>query len=133
MLHVSRSILLEASPAKVWSVIGGFQALPDWHPAVADSAKEIIDGVEHRRLSLNGGGEILEKSLGADRTSYAYEIVESPLPVAGYRSTLTLVDCGRTCAVIWTSTFAATGDGAAEVVAGIYEAGFGALSQRFDG
>jgi len=133
MAQVTRSATINATPAEVWALIGGFQALPEWHPAVAGSAKEIIDGIEHRRLSLEGGGEILEKNLGADAMSYGYEIVESPLPVADYRSILTLSEAGGMAVATWSSTFDGTGEGSAAVIAGIYEAGLGALVSRFSG
>ena len=104
MTQLTRSVTLNAAPGDVWALIGRFQALPEWHPVVASSAKEVIDGVEHRRLGLEGGGEIMEKSLGADDASYGYEIIESPLPVADYRSILTVTEAGGKAVVTWSST-----------------------------
>ena len=101
----------------------------DWW--LEGSAKEMVDGVEHRRLSLAGGGEILEKALGSDGMSYGYEIVESPLPVNNYRSIISVVGAGGGSVVVWSSTFDALADNAAGVVAGIYEAGLGTLTSRF--
>jgi len=131
MAQITRSVTVKASPETVWALIGGFQALPDWHPAAEGSAKEMVDGVEHRRLSLAGGGEILEKALGSDGMSYGYEIVESPLPVNNYRSIISVVGAGGGSVVVWSSTFDALADNAAGVVAGIYEAGLGTLTSRF--
>ena len=131
MAQITRSVTVKASPETVWALIGGFQALPDWHPAAEGSAKEMVDGVEHRRLSLAGGGEILEKALGSDGMSYGYEIVESPLPVNNYRSIISVVGAGGGSVVVCSSTFDALADNAAGVVAGIYEAGLGTLTSRF--
>ena len=131
MAQVTRAVVVGAPADAVWSVIGGFQAMPDWHPAVAGSAREVIDGVEHRRLSLEGGGEILEKSLGCDAASYGYEIVESPLPVSDYRSVLCVSEAAGRAVVSWSSTFTGRGEDASDVVAGIYEAGLNALASRF--
>jgi mxaD protein len=133
MAQITRSVTLNATPAEVWALIGGFQALPNWHPAVAGSDKEVIDGVEHRRLGLEGGGEILEKNLGADTMSYGYAIIECPLPVVDYTSIISMVDAGGKAVVVWSSTFEGTADDASDVVAGIYQAGLDALVSRFGG
>lgn len=131
MAHVARSVFLSASADTVWSTIGGFQSLGDWHPAVASVAREDLVGVEHRRIAVKGGGEIFEKLLGTDGRSYAYEIIESPLPVLGYRSSLSVIEAGSGSVASWVSTFEGTADGAEVAVAGIYEGGFAALKERF--
>ena len=131
MAHVTRSIVLNAAPGDVWALIGGFQSLPDWHPAFESSAREDIGGVEHRRLGLAGGGEILEKSLGADAMSYGYEILESPLAITGYKSVVLVADAGGKAVVVWSSIFEPTADGMPEAVAGVYQAGLDALAAKF--
>ena len=132
MVLVTRSIALNAKPADVWSLVGGFQAVPDWHPGVESSTPGTLGEVETRRLSLKGGGEIYEKSLGSDGMSYGYEIVESPVPVANYRAIISVVDAGGKAVFVWSSTFEdmAEGAGAAAVV-GIYEGGIAALTAKF--
>ena len=132
MDHVARSMHLDRPAAEVWEVVGRFQGLPEWHPAVEASHQEEIEGVEHRRLGLAGGGEILERRLDADGMSYAYEILESPLPVANYRATVAVAEAGDGCVVIWSSIFEPTHAEAREAVAGIYEAGFDSLRRRFE-
>lgn len=131
MAEVSRTITLNASLDDVWGLIGGFQALADWHPAAESVAREDVDGVEHRRIALKGGGEILEKLLDHGGGSYRYSIVESPLPVTDYVSTISAADFEGKTLVTWGSTFEPAADGADDVVAGIYEAGFAALAERF--
>lgn len=132
MVLVTRSIALNAKPADVWSLVGGFQAVPDWHPGVESSTPGTLGEVETRRLSIVGGGEIYEKSLGSDGMSYGYEILESPLPVANYRAIISVVDAGGKAVLVWSSTFEdmAEGAGAAAVV-GVYEAGIAALTAKF--
>lgn len=131
MATVSRSVRLTTPVAEVWAAIGGFQALGVWHPAVATVTKEEIDGVEHRRLGLEGGGEILEKLLDKDGQSYGYAIVEGPLPVKNYQSILSAGDVKGQTVVTWASSFEGTSDDAEDVIAGIYEAGLNALGERF--
>jgi hypothetical protein len=134
MAQLTRSVTLNAAPGEVWAVIGGFQSLADWHPAVETSVRDDIGGVEHRRLGLAGGGEILEKNLGGDTMSVGYEIVESPLPVKDYKSIIAVVDAGAGKAVVvWSSTFEGTADSANDIVAGIYTAGLDALAAKFGG
>ena len=134
MAQVTRSVTLNATPGEVWAAIGGFQSLADWHPAVETSTRDDIGGVEHRRLGLAGGGEILEKNLGVDAMSYGYEIVESPLPVANYKATISVADAGGgKVVVVWSSTFEGTADGASDIIAGIYTAGLDALAAKFGG
>src|SRR3989304_8451867 len=90
MAKVNMSIDLNVPAQTVWTMIGGFGALAKWHPAVAkcDEARE--GGATMRRLTLAGGGTVverLEQKNDKERT-YTYSIVESPLPVADYSSTL---------------------------------------------
>ena len=62
--------------------------------------------------------------------SYSYQIVESPLPVSGYESTLAVMDSGGGSMITWSGDFAAKGapdDQALEVISGIYEAGLNRL------
>ena len=40
MTKVSMSTDLNVSADKVWKLIGGFNVLPDWHPAVEKSELE---------------------------------------------------------------------------------------------
>ncbi len=131
MAQVTRSITLNAAPGDVWALISGFQSLPDWHPAIETSARDDIGGVEHRRLGLAGGGEIVEKNLGADAMSYGYEIVESPLPLADYKAIISVADAGGKAVVVWSSTFEGTADSAADIVIGIYQSGLDALEAKF--
>ncbi len=133
MAQVTRSLHLKASSEEVWQLVGSFQALVDWHPAVENSSLEIIDGIEHRRLALAGGGEILERSLGFDAASYGYSIVTGPLPVSDYRAILSVTPAGEGTVVTWCSTFTPAGPDAEAAISGVYEAGLAALAERFEG
>ena len=135
MARVTRAVTLNVAASTVWDTIGSFQALADWHPVVETCAAE--SGGEIRRLGLAGGGEIVERLTAHDddARSYSYSIVEAPLPVANYSSTLAVRDVGDgTCVVEWTGDFdaAGVGDGEAdEVVAGVYQAGLDSLGAIF--
>ena len=91
-----------------------------------------------RRLTLHGGGSIVERLEGKDdkKRTYTYSILDGPLPVAGYKATLHGEESkdGKTCKVEWSSTFEPAGASepeAAKVIRGIYEAGFESLRRMF--
>lgn len=127
MAMVMRSATFAAPADEVWAVIGDFNALSTWHPAVE---RQTAEG-DRRNLDLGGGNALVERLLGQDGMSYSYEIVSGPLPVEDYRSTISATPAGSGCVVVWTSTFEPKADNASGVVAGIYEAGFAALGERF--
>ncbi len=73
MTKVSMNTSLNASPEKLWEMIGGFNTLPDWHPAVEKSELEEEGSV--RRLSLAEGGTIIEKleKIDDNERLYSYD------------------------------------------------------------
>jgi hypothetical protein len=139
MASVDMSMQLNASAQSVWSLIGGFDALPRWHPAVATSNEVKEAGRTLRHLGLQGGGTIVEaleqRDDGARR--YSYRIVSGPLPVRNYRSELAVEEQGPDrCRVRWTSQFEPDGapePDAVEAIKGVYRAGLDSLKDRFGG
>jgi hypothetical protein len=134
-LNVSRSADIAAPPAKVWAVIGEFCGIGDWHPAIEKCVLSKKDGKDIRTLSLKGGGTIIEEQVSRsdDRHNYTYTILEGPLPVEGYKSTITVRPSGAGSKVIWAGEFKAKGaeDAKAEAtVAGIYEAGLKGIADK---
>jgi len=131
IVSVSRSVDLPASAREVWAVIGDFQTLHGWHPVVAESRPEHAADLEYRHLTTVDGGELTEQLIDRSAHSYRYRINSGPLPVDHYESTLEVSATDRGCRVTWSSSFTPTGPGAEDAVAGIYEAGLNALSERF--
>ena len=107
------STTLYVPAAAVWNMVGGFNQLARWHPAVASSEEKSEKGATIRKLTLHGGGTIIEKLDGLDpkERTYTYSILESPLPVAGYKAKLHVTEAedGRSCTVEWSSEFEASG------------------------
>ncbi len=138
MTKVSMSLNLGVSADKVWDLIGGFNALPDWHPAIEKSEIEGEGKGSVRTLHLAGGGTITERleQLDDEGKHYSYAILSSPLPVADYKGTIRLQDDGDGCKVVWESEFqpagAPEGD-AVDVIRGIYQAGFDNLKKMYGG
>jgi len=119
-----------------WSTIGGFNALPDWHPAVEKSELEDKGGSTIRRLHLAGGGEIVEKleKIDDNERIYSYSILSGPLPVANYTASIRVKSTPGGCNVEWASEFEASGapeNDAVAAIRGVYEAGFENLKRMF--
>ena len=135
MSEVNLSTYLSVPPEKVWELIGQFNALADWHPAVEKSNLE--EGGTVRKLSLVGGGEIVEKLLPTDEEhTYEYSILSSPLPVMNYTSKIKVIKDGDGAKVVWSSNFEPSGaseSDAINAITGVYQAGFDNLKKMFGG
>jgi hypothetical protein len=136
MTKVSITTHIPISAEKVWDIIGHFNALPDWHPGVESS--ELEEGGKVRRLSLVGGGTIVERLERIDDSDrrYRYSILESPLPVTNYVAELHVKpdEDSSGCTVEWSSDFEPKGTStkdAMEVMQGIYKAGLDNLKKLF--
>src|SRR2546430_17429265 len=104
MAEVKQTVRLPAPVAEVWKRIGGFNAMPDWLPMVEKS--ELAQGGTVRKLTIPGGGVIVEKLEGKDdqRHTYSYSITDGPLPVADYHASYSVHQAGDASRVNWEST-----------------------------
>jgi mxaD protein len=136
-LSVKKTITLAASPEATWSIIGDYCSIEKWHPGIAKC--QIVTGTANRPgavrvLTLRDGGSVREELTGYDakKHSYSYTILESPLPVASYASTLAVVaGPGGGSTVEWSGTFKAAPGAddatARSVMEGVYDAGLANL------
>ncbi len=137
MLEVEEAMPLGAPAQDVWSVIGNFGGLADWHPAAIACVLSEQGADTIRTISIPGGGVLVERleAHDDDAMSHTYSIVDGPLPVANYMSTIRVVpETDTSCRVEWKGSFEASGapdDAAQKVVRGIYTAGLSALAERF--
>ncbi|HEX5304495.1 MAG TPA: SRPBCC family protein [Dyella sp.] len=135
MLSVSESVELNAPAEAVWNTVGDFGAAQRYLAVVERCDLSHHGSSTERLLHLKGGGSVRERlvlSNDEDR-SLRYTIVESPLPVADYVSTVRVdpVDDAR-CRVTWASTFEPRDSSdaeAREAITGIYRMGFDGLRQ----
>ena len=68
--------------------------------------------------------------------TYTYSIIDSPLPIANYTSTIKVSGEGDNSTIEWSSDFDAVGapdQDAMNAVQGIYQAGFDNLKKMFGG
>ena len=135
MATMTTTLKLNADADAVWAVIGGFDALPDWQPAVKRS--ELLEGGAVRRLFMADGGTIVQRLIEHNDAGrfHTYSMGESHLPVAGYVSTLRVVAEGAAaCHIEWTCEFDPLGvsdDEAKAIIRGIHRRGLANLEQRF--
>jgi mxaD protein len=130
-LTVEREATVDGSPDTVWKLVGNFNALDVWHPAVASSTMKGAGtkAGATRTLTLGNGAKIEEKltAYSSVKHTYSYAITASPLPVKNYVSTLALSKAGEGKTLVkWSSTFDANGvsdDEAKKVIGGIYDGG----------
>ncbi|MFN0219970.1 MAG: SRPBCC family protein [Hyphomicrobium sp.] len=120
----------------VWSKIGAFCSIKDWHPAVAKCEESKDGDVSFRTLTLKDGGVIKEKLTGSTETGYTYAIVESPLPVKDYFASFSAKpdrDEPDTVLVVWSASFAAKGKPDSEartVIEGIFKDGLASIAAK---
>lgn len=135
MTNINMSIDLDVDAEQLWQLIGGFDTVPNWHPAIEKS--ELQEEGRVRILSLVGGGEIVEILRGHDdnEKAYSYEITDSPLPVSGYIAEIKVINRGQGKSTFnWTSKFSPKGvaeSEAIDVISGIFQAGFDNLEKIY--
>lgn len=113
MIQVYASTVIDAPAPRVWAVIRDFNALPQWHPAIAESRIEGNSPSDKvgciRNFRTQDGGVIREQLLALSDYEFecAYSILESPMGVENYVAKLKLTpvtDGDRTFAE-WSAEF----------------------------
>jgi carbon monoxide dehydrogenase subunit G len=106
---VSESVTIAAPPAVVWARIGNFDALKDWHPAVAESAADKGNEIGSVRLvKLKDSGQLIEslERYDAGKMRYSYRAKDGgALPVTNYTSTISVTADGEQSVVEWRGAF----------------------------
>jgi hypothetical protein len=145
MVRVYVSTVIEAPPDTVWSRIRDFNALPQWHPGIADSRIENGEPADKvgciRHFHTRDGGMIRERLLALSDYDYSctYSILESPMGVENYIATLKLTpvtDGGRTFAE-WSAEFDCDErrerELSEQIGTGVFQGGFDALKRNLGG
>ena len=136
MASTQASVEVPASADKVWALVGGFDALPDWLPMISSSVAQ--EGGRLRHLTLGDGTVIVERLETYDNSArtYSYSIVQGPFPATDYLATLRVIALpgADQCRVEWGGQFTPVGVSDAEVVAifdEVYRGGLQALLRNF--
>ena len=138
-LMVEEKVLVHAPAKAVWALVGGYQALDRWHPAIVASTLLGTgkDTGDIRVLTLDNDLHVIEKLELYDETAktFQYQILDSPLPIANYHASIAVKDVeSGVSEVVWKSSFNAVGvsnDEAKNIISGIYLAGFDSLTKLF--
>jgi Polyketide cyclase / dehydrase and lipid transport len=143
MLEVRLSAKLAASAEKVWSIVGNFNGLPEWHPWVKSSSLEAVPGGIGRRVAIVGGTaghrELVERllSFNAVERSYSYTVVAGPTPFRNYSGEFRIAaDGDDSCTFYYLGRSDAAPNATAEDAIGrvqtFYEAGRANLIHLFE-
>ncbi len=111
LLVVAETIDIAAPPAKIWNLVKPFDSVKQWHPMFSGS--EIVSGRDGqvgaiRLLTIKDGPSFTEELLAVNEKSMAftYSVVESPLPIDRYMSTMIVKPDGRGGSVVtWIGQF----------------------------
>ncbi len=105
----TEKITINAPADVVWARIKNFDALKDWHPAIAESPADKGNSEGSvRSLKLKGGGALTETLESHDdaQKKYSYRAKDGgALPVTNYTSTLRVTADGRASVVEWRGAF----------------------------
>jgi mxaD protein len=147
-LKVTKQLTLPVAPAAAWDQIKNFDGLHTWHPGF--SGAEIVKGSNNqpgavRKLTLKGGPSFTEELLSYDGTKHTmrYRIIESPLPIDDYVSTIEVKSGGKkgTSVVSWEGTFKRknltpkpdeTDEAVTKLISGVYDAGLDNLKKKVE-
>ncbi len=120
---------MDQERAALWKRFGGWCAIKEWHPAIANCEESKEGDAEFRTLTLKDGGKIKEKLIERKDNFYRYAIVESPLPVKNYEAQFALTpddDDEDEINFAWSAVFDANGKPdkeARDVIDGVFKAG----------
>ncbi|MYM69846.1 SRPBCC family protein [Pseudoduganella sp. FT55W] len=134
MASTIASIQLPVSAGRVWQLIGGFNALPDWLPYIPHS--ELSEGGRVRTLANPDGDAIVERleAYNDKERYYSYSILKAPFPSKDYYATLRVKPDGESASVVeWSGSFTPVGVSEQEAVQlfnGIYTDGLQALKEN---
>jgi hypothetical protein len=141
--NVYVSAVLAAPVAQVWAVIRDFNGLPAWTPFVAESRIEQNHPADKvgaiRNFRLRDGGVIRERLLALSDYDFSmtYAILESPMGVENYVSTLKLtpITDGNRSFAEWSAEFdcdpVRRADLEGHIGRDVFQAGFRSLQARF--
>jgi hypothetical protein len=131
--QVAESINLDATPDKIWELIGQFGG--DWHPLIAN-IKLIGSGIgQLRRIETIDGKQIIERLDAIDNSSRSYRYTNiSGIPASDYTGTLAVKPNGAGSSVEWRAQYLGNGQGdliVRTIVSTLFKTGLESLKPRF--
>lgn len=135
MASVQTHITIDAPAEDVWNTVRDFGAIDQYVEAIENVEAQGTGVGMTRTLTLQDGAQIKERLEALDDEAHTlrYTIVEGPLPVQEYVSTMTVQPTGaQQCEATWNCAFEPDGAPADVVEAdleGLYRAGLDGLQR----
>jgi hypothetical protein len=130
---VVETIDVNATPDKVWDLIGQFGAY--WHPLIAQIRLTGTGPGQLRTIETTDGKQIVERLDATDNTARFYRYANiAGLPVADYTGMLSVKPNGAGSSVEWRAQFLPNGQGTIVVktiVSTLFKTGLDSLKSRF--
>ena len=127
---VQCTLNLTTPSAEVWNLTGDFCDVDDWHPGITACQLRVIDGRLHRILSLNGGGELLERRIASEPgLTYTYRVTGGPFAADKLIMTFSVEPIGGT-RIDWIANFSADDLATEARIAAFIEAGLAGIKGK---
>jgi hypothetical protein len=142
------AVVIDAPADKVWDIVKGWDGLHKWHPVFGDT-RILAGGMgigSIRELTIKDGPKFTEELLSFDNAgqSLQYKIIDSPLPVVDYLSTIRVLEISPTRSELaWMASWRrkardnATAEsddkGVAKFLSGAYQAGLQSVKKMAEG
>ena len=143
-LTTNKSVEINAAPSAVWNIVKDFDGLNKWHPAfskdvITKGANGQVASV--RAVTLKDGPTFTEKLTAYNdaKMMFSYKIIESPLPIDQYKSTMTVTPKGTGSVLTWLGNYitkAGSGKTDADsqgLADGFYQAGLDNVKKMAEG
>lgn len=124
-VNLESSGVVDAPVKALWGLVSDFNNIARWHPDVTESRLESGSGREPgavRSIRLRNGVSIRERlvHISPQDHSYTYSVIESPLPIRDYQSTITFTAIHPSqTQVKWTARFVVVEGDADELADGV--------------
>jgi mxaD protein len=109
-LNAYETVSVKRAPDAAWNLVSRWDALESWCPVFEKT--EIVSGGTQvgsvRAITLKDGPTFTEELLAVDaaRREYTYRIIESPLPIVDYVSTVRVIAMpDGSSEVVWKSSY----------------------------
>ena len=133
---MSRSADVKGTPAQVWSVIGPFCAIKDWHPVIATCTDDGQTPPVRTLVTKDGKATFVEMQTARSDAKYiySYNFISSPFPVTHYAAQIEVTAKGKGMSTVtWSGAY--TPDpgkekDAHDALKGVYETGLAAIKAK---
>jgi hypothetical protein len=138
MPSVSMKTSIAAPAAAVWDIVGDFPNPSRYIGAITENTANGTEPGCTRRLILGGETLVVEelKELNQETMTFAYTIIECPLPIYNYHAVMQVTPRGDdACELTWESTFDSDPDSEQDMddmVRGVYTAGFESIKAQLE-